>query len=344
MTIVCVMCCGWYAGGIYWDRPYGLKIAKWDEHKFSPRDDEDAFSHIGIINQCPNTCLITHQHFREISQVIASCEAADYRDASMFQTYKPAQNAHAPNNLVNAADMILIHYKGGMKNHIQKNFPNGKNPTQRHNFLATPMLYGKDGKSGDDPTNPCEKHPIIAYHLSKILFETGKPVLVIGSGSGGEVVGLLRAGFNVVAVEIDHAQNVALRARLMAEAEVLEDNKKKMELFYQQAQKDYARWQMHLSNAQLDELWPDLKVGKDEKKQLEAREPEPVELPPISGNCVICDCDLNGAESEWCPLCFKVARHKLCLVKCPSGEHQFCGDTCVSKCVCVLPPVDVSDA
>ena len=258
----------------------------------------------------------------------------------MFQTYKPAQNAKAHNNLVNATDLILTHYKGGMANHIQKNFPNGKNPTQRHNFLATPLLHGKTIiNSGDEPINPCEKHPIIAYHLSKILFETGKPVLVIGSGSGGEVVGLVRAGYNVVAVDIDHKQNVGLRARLMAEAEVLDQKKDEMKLFYKQAMKDFARYQMNLDSDSIDELWPELKVEKKKKKKVEAKEPEKEEEASISGVCAMCEMDLNGAPSTWCPLCKKVARHNICLTKCPSGQHEHCGKDCVSKCACVLAPV-----
>ena len=169
-------------------------------------------------------------------------------------------------------------------------------------------------------------------------------MLVIGSGSGGEVVGLLRAGFNVVAVDIDHQQNIGLRARLVAEAEVLELKKEEMKLHYQQAMKDFARCQMHLAESLIDELWPALVVEKKSKKKSDIKEPEPEEEAPISGNCVSCDCDLNAAPSMWCPLCKKVARHTNCMIKCPSGEHVSCGKECVSMCSCVSPPVDAPSA
>ena len=268
--------------------------------------------------------------------MIDSCEKAGYTDASMFQTYKPAQNANARNNLVNAADMILIHYRGGMANAIRKTFPHGNNPTSRHNFLATPLLHGKTTiESGGPPINPCEKHPIIAYHLSKILFETGKPVLVIGSGSGGEVVGLVRAGFNVVAVEMDHAQNAGLRARLTAEAAVLDKTKVEMELYYQQAMKDFARCQMHLDKKVIDELWPD---PDDEKSDDESGD-EKVEavsdkLPEIVGNCLTCDSDFSLQKSMWCPVCRKVARHIGCMLTCQSKAHVGCCEECIAKCAC----------
>lgn len=167
---------------------------------------------------------------------------------------------------------------------------------------------------------------------------------MIGSGSGGEVVGLLRAGFNVVAVDIDHKQNVGLRARLMEEAGVLEARKAEMKFFYQQALKDFARCQMHLPKKMLDELWPDLKVEKKEKKKKEEKEDDVVEERLISGNCKTCDCDLNAAPSSWCLLCDKVARHTDCFIKCPSGDHVLCGNECVSKCKCVSPPVEAPSA
>ena len=336
-----LLCDSHFAGGIYWDRPYGLKIAEWDQESFSEEMDKMAFSHINIINTCTNTCLVTHQHFRDITPTIKACEKSDYKDAFMFHTYKPAQNASVRNNLVNACDCILIHYRGGMKTATQKKFPRGMNPTHRHNFLATPLLHSKTTINfGGEPINPCEKHPLIAYHLSKILFEMGKPVLVIGSGSGGEVVGLLRAGFSVVAVDSDAKQMVDLRARLMTEAHSLEANKLEMDEFYQQAYKDFSRCQMELTAPQIDALWPP-QTEEDEEvvtvvNLVKDVVPQPAQR-KISGDCKFCNEDLNGAESMWCPFCDKVARHVGCMVKCPTGVHVGCEKTCVSECGCVLP-------
>ena len=324
-------------GGIFWDRPYGLNIAKWDEAIFSEMDDKDAFDQLNIFNRGTDTVMVTHQHIREVTKVMDACERAGYLDSHMFQTYKPAQNARVRNAFVNACDLLLIHYRGGL-HASQRNFVNS-NPVKRHNWLALPLLRSKTViGAGEEPINPCEKHPLIAYHLSKRLFPPGMPVLVIGSGSGGEVIGLLRAGFNVVAVDCDAKQMVGLRARLVQEAANFEKNTEEMDSFYRAAWKDMVRFQIGFSRETTDKLFPDV-PNPDAPDVIDVTEPADVkvEVKELVGECPICTYDLVGTPSSLCSVCSKVACHDNCFLVCPSSQHRGCSKACVLVCACPSP-------
>jgi hypothetical protein len=68
----------------------------------------------------------------------------------------------------------------------------------------------------DEPVNTCQKHSGIAYHLASICARPDSNALVIGAGSGSDVIGCLRAGVNVVAVDKDATQFQWCKARLLA--------------------------------------------------------------------------------------------------------------------------------
>ena len=258
----------------------------------------------------------------------------------MFTTYKPAQNARVRNAFVNACDLLLIHYRGGLHS-SQRNFTS-HNPVKRHNWLALPLLRSKTTiGAGEQPINPCEKHPLIAYHLSKRLFPPGMPVLVIGSGSGGEVIGLLRAGFNVVAIDCDAKQMVGLRARLVTEAEDFKQKCEDMDLFYRTAWKDMLRYQVGLDKKTVGALFPDpdnedAPVVDDAKTTVVAA----TEVKELVGECTICSYDLVGTPSSMCSVCSKVACHDNCFLVCPAGTHKGCSKECVLVCACPSPPAD----
>ena len=70
----------------------------------------------------------------------------------------------------------------------------------------------------EDKVNTTQKNPNVASWLGRIMCQAGGQALVIGAGSGSEVLGLARIGANIVAVERDERQLRALCARLTVEA------------------------------------------------------------------------------------------------------------------------------
>ena len=92
----------------------------------------------------------------------------------------------------------------------------GKNPTMRHNLYGHTLRGQRYTLSGDEqPVNTCQKHTGIAHELATIFTHPGANALVIGSGSGSDVIGCLRAQLNVVDIDKDSSQFRDCKTRLM---------------------------------------------------------------------------------------------------------------------------------
>ena len=93
------------------------------------------------------------------------------------------------------------------------------NPVFRHNLIFSHQVASKLKYTGlEEEVNTTQKNPNIASFLGRITCKPGSSALVIGAGSGSEVVGLARIGVNVVALERDGRQFRAMTERLTSEA------------------------------------------------------------------------------------------------------------------------------
>ena len=112
---------------------------------------------------------------------------------------------------------MIIGYKKNIRA-CSLSFPSA-NPLYRHNLLMSHNV-GTKWKSivGEGDCNPTQKHTSIAERLGKVLCPPNTTALVLGMGSGSEVIGFARAGINVVAVERDATQFQGATARLTYEA------------------------------------------------------------------------------------------------------------------------------
>ena len=325
------------AGGIWWDRPYGLNIEEWDKSAFTEADDLKAFQSINCINFFPKTVMVTHQHLEEVVKVKKAAMAHGFRDSYQFITYKPAQNAKGANRHINAVDNLLIHWKAGMQS--TPRFFENQNPVARHNHMMIPMLRSRHKSSlGDDAINKTEKHPLIAYTLSQQLFPRGLPVLVIGSGSGGEVVGLVRAGFNVVAMDMDVVQINGLHQRLLAESGECPETKEEMEDYRRQAQSDYLEYQVGIPANKIPGI---LAITQDVVPE-EPKEPTIADrkLVVSKEGCTTCaELMTTSFPGYNCQVCLKPF-HDDCMFACDTKKHRVCG-MCKGKCPCV-PSVEIA--
>ena len=115
-----------------------------------------------------------------------------------FWHKKDHQTPTSPNLLVNSVEMgTLGHYpRAGLVKH---NLP--KNPFKRHNFIDLPQITKYALYSNGDKVNSSQKPPGLNQWLCSMYAKPGSTVLIIGAGAGGDVLGAIDAGCNVVAVE-----------------------------------------------------------------------------------------------------------------------------------------------
>jgi hypothetical protein len=81
-----------------------------------------------------------------------------------------------------------------------------QDPRQRHNFVSIPSVLTHSKDSAGNIINVTEKPPALAAFLCNMFCQKGSTILVVGTGAGGCVKGMLEAGFNVVGVENDEKQ------------------------------------------------------------------------------------------------------------------------------------------
>ena len=105
---------------------------------------------------------------------------------------------------------LLVGFFGG-RNNVPWLF--GPNTYDRHNLLVGPNVNARL-MNDQAPVNRHEKPAWITRLLAASFCSPGDTVLVLGAGAGGDAVGLLAAGMNVIGLENDPAQFPFLSGRI----------------------------------------------------------------------------------------------------------------------------------
>ena len=119
---------------------------------------------------------------------------------------------------VNAVEMMTI---GFFPNKSTAGWSVNKDPRKRHNFIqqSGPRSYVKT--ISGEVLNQAQKPRFLMNKIVSEHVPLGGNVLVVGAGAGGDVMGALDAGCNVVAVESNKLQYSYLQATLQKEVERL---------------------------------------------------------------------------------------------------------------------------
>lgn len=225
---------------------------------------------------------------------------------------------------------MVCGYKGGIRS-CGLTF-SSMNPVFRHNFFFAHQVHGKLRHSGEDgEVNTTQKNPNVASFLGRIMCKPGAFALVIGAGSGSEVLGLARIGVNVVAFERDAKQFRALTARLVAEAT---NPNKALEL---QREEEAQIELLTTLAAKFTKLNPELAVhfaaradeASSTETSLVADGPSP-RAAAGSSKCPSCGKDVRRSESTTCAkvTCDTGGLHSACLLSCTKCGKGFCSGEC----------------
>ncbi len=193
--------------------PFGLGVADWD---VLLTDEQLAlfFRQLEIVNMSGTTVLALVVYFKDAGRVASAMESRGYVDVHPFYVYKPQQNQRGTGCNIFAVEVILVGYKAAIRERVLS-FPHA-NPLFRHNLLFGHSVTSRCKSAGSDvDINTTEKHPGVARHLASIFCTPGSNALVIGAGSGSDVIGCIQAGVNVVAVERCPVQFQGASARLV---------------------------------------------------------------------------------------------------------------------------------
>ena len=321
---------------IHWDMRYGLGVADWDT-LLTDSQLTLFFQQMAIINKAAHHVLTLHTHFADAGRIRKAMSDHGYQHIHPLYVYKPNQNLKGVNQFIFAVDLILVGYKSS-RNDIKLTFSD-PNPTMRHNMIFSHSVNSRFSVSGGDPVNITQKHPGVAAYLGQVFCTPGDLVMVIGAGSGSEVIGFNRAGMNVVGIEKDSRQFRGCCARLVQEHA---ENKKVMaQHALEVAQVDHLKrqasgFQHYEPDAAPNDSDSD---GDDESPAVVSAATECVSCGEVLGDDVG-KCDLITCEVS------KV--HLACLLPKPDGGpdclHKFCSEDCASKHTCAPEAVSSSSS
>ena len=315
--------------------PYGMALAEWDV-LLPELDVEILFQQLAVINRARAHCLILGCIWHDVGRMRQAMLANGYTDVHVLVVYKPQQNTSGM-EWINALEHLVVGYKSGIKA-CRLTFSD-LNPIFRHNVLFSHQVGPKLRFAGQEVVvNETQKNPNVASAIGRIMCIPGSRALVLGAGSGSEVVGLARIGVNVVGVECDTRQFQALTQRITAEAAApeealnkLADDEQKIALLGQLL----ARFTKLLPDAQAHFADSEESVKQDDDEEdrsadasseLEQRKPE----------CPGCGQAVAAADSEACGKmqCPSKTLHRACVTTCNTCKVSFCSAVCAGDHGC----------
>ena len=202
-------------GMLYWDMKFGRKYAGWDAEAHTEGELEHVFKTFCLVNKTIrlHTAVIWCEVF-QCAVVAKALEAANYSHVQPIYWYKYEQNQQLAAHLrVPAVEVGMIAYHGVVSQFSTFiNLP--MDLYDRHNIVIGPGQRTYIRSPEGDVINPCQKPAYLAQYFGKHYCQPNANVVVLGSGAGGDVQGLMNAGLKVHAIEQDAKQAQAMMAHL----------------------------------------------------------------------------------------------------------------------------------
>src|SRR4051812_23850044 len=198
---------------VYWDQPYGLHLGLWDSKRISKDDIRTTLKMVLAVNTFENSVCIVWHHVRGSDDVATELEHAGFKDVHPIFWYKSNQMAvtHTSKDYIYAVESGTIGYLSGRSKAKWRS--QARNPRERHNMISLPTQRATTEWRGA-PLNQAEKPVALADHFICLHTDPGDTVLILGTGTGSEVIACLEAGRNCVAIELDPDQRQGAVARL----------------------------------------------------------------------------------------------------------------------------------
>ena len=230
-----------------WDNNFGLKVASWDD--VAPTKEEIRV----VLSQVHAVCInephvfFNYCDIRQYDNVYTAMTDSRYTNIHPFFIHKNNQNCVGYQQYTYAVDVLVVGYYPN-KRSVPWNA--SANPLMRHNIISVPSLNVHYKNPSDNKTANIHEKP--AGNMATLMANHASPgpwALVLGAGSGGEVLGAIKAGLHVVAVERDQRQFDGLRARLTQM--MVNEEKQKLELAQKKEKQKTASMKKKKSKAKI---------------------------------------------------------------------------------------------
>ena len=201
------------SGIVLWDTPYGVGVHSWDKTPLEPKQIKSVLDQLRVVISSDHFCLVAWVQIEQFGLMAAVLRDSGYTDIAPFFWHKPNQVLVGSSRmLVFCVEVAIIAWMGGRS---KNPFKFAADPRSRQNFIALDPPKTNYKFLGSEIT-PYEKPVPLTQHFIENLTDLGQHVLVLGSGSGSELVAALECGRPVVGVESDKKSYEAANSRLAA--------------------------------------------------------------------------------------------------------------------------------
>ena len=200
--------------------PFGMNVAakqgeSWDENLLTDDELELMHKNINLVRNSESqrmtyAFVINVEDFGRMKKMLRKWH---FKNIEMLVFHKGMHNEVGTGRFISSAEFVIVGYSPN-REACQLNFSDHNNPVHRHNVIMVPPLRKKHMHRDGQVVNVTEKHPYVAWKIAKHVCQEGDSVLIVGAGSGSDVLGVNRAGFDVVALENSARQFSHLAGRM----------------------------------------------------------------------------------------------------------------------------------
>ena len=214
MTFPCAL-----AAGLHFDAPYGKLTVEnsgitWDT-LFLRAELEQVLRQFEAVQENNVWYSALNCDVEQAGLVMEVLKAAGYVHITPIFWHKTGQTSTTTRRqFTRAVEMVIVGCKTRGDGSIP--FTNMEvNPENRHNLVTGPPLRQYLKHPDGSKVNPTQKPPYLFKWIHSRLGTPGLPMVIMGSGAGGEVVACVELGVSVVAIEQDLKQVQALHTHLI---------------------------------------------------------------------------------------------------------------------------------
>lgn len=214
------------------DPPFGKKVAVWDDKVFDRGDWKSMLQDVlHLADRRPFTIASYCQPemYQDIYQVLQEC--GFWGVGSYYWVKTDTNQCGSPSQFLNAVQMLIVGYSSKEHMLLQKGMPD--DPRSRLNVrfahgVRNPAKHSDSGRV----INTTEKPGEIALYFCNMFLRglRTQRALFLGSGAGGDVLGALQGGYNVIYIDKDPDQQSQLALRILTKKQQMEHQQKEGEL------------------------------------------------------------------------------------------------------------------
>ena len=188
-----------YTAFVFFDAPYDELQCAW-EYQITLLILINILKQINAVHRGDwQICVIMHKP-RDTHIVMEALETMGYCQLTQIYWYKGKehQTKTPVSSYTSSVEMGTIGFR---PDRSKCKWSMGKDPRSRHNHFEFKAVTKYIKHSDGEIVNPCQKPPALLRWLCGNHLHAGSTVLVIGAGSGADVIGATQSCCNVVTVE-----------------------------------------------------------------------------------------------------------------------------------------------